>query len=188
MVFDPRPHRASGRRSSLPLGSESQLSVGKYVFASFLRGKDAPRRATTSRFRPVESSSAPVSKERSAPHRPGGPPSQSPDRRRTSDIGRFRSEVDPSNAAAPRSPGPLGHPPAVYTASVEAMRPADHRVHLQVLSRMSPEARLRKAFELSELSRALFRHGLRRRFPGRDEAELRQLMRERLCLCHSRNS
>ena len=53
---------------------------------------------------------------------------------------------------------------------------------------MSPEARLRKAFELSELTRALFLHGLRRRFPDRDEADLRQLMRERLHLCHSRNS
>ncbi len=37
---------------------------------------------------------------------------------------------------------------------------------------MSPDARLRRALELSELSRELLRAGLRRRFPELTEAEL----------------
>jgi hypothetical protein len=51
---------------------------------------------------------------------------------------------------------------------------------------MSPEDRLRKAFELSELSRSLFEHGLRQRFPDLDPAEFRALVRRRLDKCHNR--
>lgn len=52
---------------------------------------------------------------------------------------------------------------------------------------MTPEARLLKAFELTDFSRQLFLHGLRRRFPDRDQAELKQFMLERLDLCHNRD-
>ena len=52
---------------------------------------------------------------------------------------------------------------------------------------MTPEARLMKAFELTVFCRALFLHGLRRRFPDLDDAGLRKLMLERLELCHNRN-
>jgi hypothetical protein len=45
---------------------------------------------------------------------------------------------------------------------------------------MSPDARLRKALELSDLSRELFRHGLRRRFPKKSEAEIREIEMRRL--------
>jgi hypothetical protein len=51
---------------------------------------------------------------------------------------------------------------------------------------MSPEDRLRKAFELSEFSRSLFEHGLRQTFPDLDPAELRALARRRLDKCHNR--
>jgi hypothetical protein len=43
---------------------------------------------------------------------------------------------------------------------------------------MSPEARLRKAFELSGFSRQLFLHGLRRRFPEMSDDQLRDLARQ----------
>ena len=52
---------------------------------------------------------------------------------------------------------------------------------------MTPEQRLLKAFELSEFSRQLFIHGLRRRFPDLDEAAFRRLVLERLAKCHNRN-
>jgi hypothetical protein len=52
---------------------------------------------------------------------------------------------------------------------------------------MSPEARLMKAFELTEFSRALFRQGLRRRFPELTESELNRIYVERLIRCHNRN-
>jgi hypothetical protein len=50
---------------------------------------------------------------------------------------------------------------------------------------MAPEARVVAAFELSELTRRLFEHGLRRRFPDLGEGEFRRLYRSRLDLCHN---
>ena len=52
---------------------------------------------------------------------------------------------------------------------------------------MTPGERLQKAFELSELCRMLFLHGLRRRFPDVAENELMRIYRERLSKCHNRN-
>jgi hypothetical protein len=63
----------------------------------------------------------------------------------------------------------------------------NHAVYLRVLRGMSPEARLRKAFELSAFAQALFRAGLRHRFPHLAEPELERLVRDRLERCHNRN-
>ena len=63
----------------------------------------------------------------------------------------------------------------------------NHGVYLRVLRGMTPEQRLRKAFELGAAARALFEHGLRRRFPGLDDGALARLLRERLDHCHNRN-
>ena len=52
---------------------------------------------------------------------------------------------------------------------------------------MSPEARLMKSFELTEFTRQLFMHGLRRRFPNRTEEELHKIYLARLMKCHNRN-
>lgn len=62
-----------------------------------------------------------------------------------------------------------------------------HRIYLQALRRMTPDDRLRKALELSDLSRKLFLHGLRRRFPDTPEKEVMRIYRERLSKCHNRN-
>ena len=62
-----------------------------------------------------------------------------------------------------------------------------HRIYLQVLRDMSPERRLLKAFELSEFTKQLFVHGLRRRFPDLDEDEFHRLYLSRLDKCHNRN-
>lgn len=64
----------------------------------------------------------------------------------------------------------------------------NHAVYLRTLRRMSPEARLRKAFELSALARALFRAGMSRRFGHLGAAERDDLVRARLRRCHSRSS
>jgi hypothetical protein len=63
----------------------------------------------------------------------------------------------------------------------------NHRLYIQILRRMTPEQRLRKAFELSEFARQLFTEGLRRRFPSLPEPEFRKLLQERLDKCHNRN-
>ncbi len=44
-----------------------------------------------------------------------------------------------------------------------------------------------KAFELSEFTRQLFIHGLRKRFPDLSEDEFEKLLRRRLEKCHNRN-
>ncbi|MBX3412264.1 MAG: hypothetical protein KF708_06055 [Pirellulales bacterium] len=63
----------------------------------------------------------------------------------------------------------------------------NHARHLAVLRAMTSEQRLRKAFELTELSRSLFRQGLRRRFPTLPDDEFHQLYLARLAACHNRN-
>jgi len=51
---------------------------------------------------------------------------------------------------------------------------------------MSPQQRLKKAFEMSRLTKQLFKQGLRKRFPHLSEDELHQLYLERLEKCHNR--
>lgn len=63
----------------------------------------------------------------------------------------------------------------------------NHAVYLRVLRAMTPEQRLRKAFELGDTARALFEHGLRQRFPELCDPEFASLLRERLDRCHNRN-
>ncbi len=63
----------------------------------------------------------------------------------------------------------------------------NHRRYLEVLRNMTPGERLAKSFELSEMAKALFRQGLRERFPHLDEAAFHQLFLERLEKCHNQN-
>lgn len=74
----------------------------------------------------------------------------------------------------------------VIPATLKA-RP-NHRVYIRALRAMTPEQRLRKAFELTDFSRALFRDGLRARFPGLSEGELERVYLDRLAKCHNRRS
>ena len=64
----------------------------------------------------------------------------------------------------------------------------NHQIYLQALLRLTPEQRLLKAFELTDLSRALFRDGLRQRLPEAAEDELQRIYLQRLDLCHNRRS
>ena len=75
-----------------------------------------------------------------------------------------------------------------YAAAMDAKPRPNHRRYLEVLSRMTPEQRLEKAFELTDLSRQAFRDGLRLRFPQATSDELDRIYLERLALCHNRRS
>jgi len=59
--------------------------------------------------------------------------------------------------------------------------------YLRALAGMTPESRLRRALELSEFTRELFRQGLRSRFPALSGEAFERLYLERLELCHNRN-
>lgn len=63
----------------------------------------------------------------------------------------------------------------------------NHKLYIETLRRMSPEARLMKTFELSQFANELFLHGLRKRFPELPEQDLQKLYIERLDKCHNRN-
>ena len=63
----------------------------------------------------------------------------------------------------------------------------NHKIYIQVLRRMSSEARLLKAFELSGFSMELFIHGLHQRFPDLLNKEFKRILLERLNKCHNRN-
>ncbi len=52
---------------------------------------------------------------------------------------------------------------------------------------MTPEQRLKKAFELSETGRKLGLQGLRNRFPELTELQIQKLYAERIQRCHNRN-
>ena len=63
----------------------------------------------------------------------------------------------------------------------------NHSLYIRALRRMSSEARLMKAFELTAFSKQLFLYGLRRRFPDLTEAELQKAYLERLMKFNNRN-
>ncbi|HHT9124902.1 MAG TPA: hypothetical protein ACFYD6_03685 [Candidatus Brocadiia bacterium] len=70
---------------------------------------------------------------------------------------------------------------------MNAKKSLNHKVYIQVLRQMMPEKRLLKAFELTEFTRQLFVHGLRKRFPDLPEDEFQNLLLKRMDKCHNRN-
>lgn len=62
----------------------------------------------------------------------------------------------------------------------------NHAIYIRTLRAMTPDQRLAKAFELSEMTRDLLRAGLRQRFPSASEEELTRIYLDRLDKCHNR--
>jgi hypothetical protein len=69
---------------------------------------------------------------------------------------------------------------------MDPKRHPNHTRYLQALRSMTPEQRLCKAFELTELGRRLFADGLRRRHCGLPEIEIRRIYLERIAKCHNK--
>jgi hypothetical protein len=63
----------------------------------------------------------------------------------------------------------------------------NNAVYVQTLRRMTPEQRLAKAFELTEMARELLWSGLRQRFPEKSESDLRKSYLRRLEKSYNRN-
>jgi hypothetical protein len=59
--------------------------------------------------------------------------------------------------------------------------------YIETLRRMTPEQRLAKAFELSDMTHEALRVSLRERYPEAGEAELHSRYIERLERCRSRS-
>lgn len=68
------------------------------------------------------------------------------------------------------------------------VKPApNHKVYLEVLKKMSPAERLEKAFQLSNMTKQLFLEGLYKRFPEKNEMEIRSIYLKRIHKCYNRN-
>lgn len=63
----------------------------------------------------------------------------------------------------------------------------NHHIYIEILRKMSPEQKLIKTFELSQLGKQLFLQGLRQRYPELPETEIRKIYLERIAKCHNRN-
>ncbi|RJQ26919.1 MAG: hypothetical protein C4589_09130 [Peptococcaceae bacterium] len=74
-----------------------------------------------------------------------------------------------------------------HEGTMDIKKRPNHKIYIQVLRQMSPEKRLLKAFELSEFTRRLFIHGLRKRCPNLGDEEFKKICLERLAKCHNRN-
>jgi hypothetical protein len=65
-----------------------------------------------------------------------------------------------------------------------AQKPQPNKaIYFEVLRSMSPTDRLMKAFELTEMTRTLFRAGLKRRFADKSENELHDIYVKELLKC-----
>jgi hypothetical protein len=62
-----------------------------------------------------------------------------------------------------------------------------HQAYLRALRAMGPARRLQVAFELTDLSRELYRHGLQKRYPEKSEREITELFLEGIDSCHNVN-
>lgn len=63
----------------------------------------------------------------------------------------------------------------------------DHKEYIKMLRNMSPEDRLRKSFELTELTKNLFLAGLKNRFPDLSDKEIKKIYLKRINKCHNLN-
>ena len=70
--------------------------------------------------------------------------------------------------------------------TVEGKPKLNRTLYIGILRNMTPEERLSKAFELTEMTRELLRAGLAQRYPSACAEELQQLYLERLERCRSR--
>lgn len=60
-----------------------------------------------------------------------------------------------------------------------------HREYIKIIRKLAPEERLKKCFELNELTRELFLAGLKYSFPNLSEEEIKKLYLKRINKCHN---
>ena len=59
-----------------------------------------------------------------------------------------------------------------------------HREYIKILKRMTPQQRLQRALELSDLTKSLFITGLKLRYPDYPEEDIKNLYIEKVHKCH----
>lgn len=74
-----------------------------------------------------------------------------------------------------------------YNVGVDPKQQLNHRQYLEALDRMTPEQRLKKAFELSEMTKRLTMQGIRKQFPDASPEELHKILLTVLERCRNNN-
>ena len=60
-----------------------------------------------------------------------------------------------------------------------------HREYIRIIRKLTPEEKLKKCFELNELTKQLFLTGLKNRFPDLSQEEIKKLYLKRINKCHN---
>ncbi|MFZ3085348.1 MAG: hypothetical protein WA097_01745 [Candidatus Hydromicrobium sp.] len=60
-----------------------------------------------------------------------------------------------------------------------------HREYIKIIRRLTPEEKLKKCFELNELTKQLFLTGLKNRFPDLSQEEIKKIYLKRINKCHN---
>ena len=60
-------------------------------------------------------------------------------------------------------------------------------VYILTLRKMTPEQRIKKMFELTEMTRSLLKRGLEIQFPDKTKEEIHEMYLKRLMECHNSN-
>jgi len=60
-----------------------------------------------------------------------------------------------------------------------------HREYIKILKNMTPQKRLQRALELSDLTKSLFITGLKMRYPNYSEEDIKNLYIEKIYRCHN---
>ncbi|HMV43282.1 MAG TPA: hypothetical protein PK079_03635 [Leptospiraceae bacterium] len=71
--------------------------------------------------------------------------------------------------------------------SIPKQSKKEKEIYLETLRRMTPTEKFNKVMELNELTKSLFKQGLRKRFPEKTEEEIHILFLKRLEKCHNSN-
>lgn len=71
--------------------------------------------------------------------------------------------------------------------SIPKQSKKEKEIYLETLRRMTPSEKFNKVMELNELTKSLFKQGLRKRFPEKTEEEIHTLFLKRLEKCHNSN-
>jgi hypothetical protein len=63
----------------------------------------------------------------------------------------------------------------------------DHIEYIRLMRKIPPEDKLKKSFELTELTKNLFLAGLKKRFPELPESDIKKIYLKRISRCHNLN-
>lgn len=63
----------------------------------------------------------------------------------------------------------------------------NHKIYIETLRKMTPEQRYAKSIELTKMTKELFLHGLRKRYPDKSESEIKKIYLSRISKCYNRN-